>query len=120
MRRARWHIVHIISAVVIAVLLGIHMVIQHLDDILGFFGVGNGEPTSWLAVMGRSGRGIWVGLYIALLAFALYHALYGLRGIILEVTGSRRAERAINIVFIIAGIIVFIWGSYIPLSLLSG
>jgi succinate dehydrogenase hydrophobic anchor subunit len=120
MRRARWHIVHLASAVVIAVLLGIHMVIQHLDDILSFFGIGTGEPTSWLAMIGRSGRGVWVGLYITLLAFALYHALYGLRGIILEVTASSRAERAINVVFIIVGIVVFTWGSCVPFILFSG
>ena len=120
MSRARWHIVHIISAVVIAVLLGIHMVIQHLDSILCFFGVNNLEPTSWAAVMARSGSGAWVALYIALLAFALYHALYGLRGIILEVAGSERAQKVTNIAFIVAGIIIFLWGAYIPLSMLSG
>jgi succinate dehydrogenase hydrophobic anchor subunit len=120
MSRTRWHLVSIFSAVVIAVLLGIHMVIQHLDAILRFFGIGNGEPTSWLAVMSRSASGVWTGLYIALLAFVLYHAFYGLRGIILEVTTSSRAGRVINVAFIVVGIAVFMWGSSVPLTLLSG
>jgi succinate dehydrogenase hydrophobic anchor subunit len=62
--------------------------------------------------------GVWAGLYIALLAFALYHALYGLRGIILEVTPSGRAEKWVNAGFVVVGIIIFGWGSYIPLKLL--
>jgi succinate dehydrogenase hydrophobic anchor subunit len=118
--RARWYIVHMVSGVVIAVLLGIHMVVQHLDTISGFLGVKSIGPTSWPAVMSRSSSALWAGLYIVLLAFVLYHALYGLKGIILEVTTSAKAGRIINISFIIVGIAVFIWGSYIPLSMLSG
>ena len=117
--RARLHLVHMLAGVLIAVLLGIHMVILHLDAVLGFFGVDATEPTSWGAMISRASQGIWVGIYIALLAFALYHALYGLRGIILEVTPSHRTERIITWSFIIIGIIVFIWGSYVPIALFS-
>jgi len=108
-----------LAGVMIAVLLGIHMVVLHLDAILGFFGVAITEPVSWEAMIGRASQVIWAGLYIALLAFALYHALYGLRGIILEVTPSNKSGRIISWAFIIIGVIVFIWGSYVPLTLLS-
>jgi succinate dehydrogenase hydrophobic anchor subunit len=108
-----------LSAIVIAVLLGIHMVVLHLDAVLGFFGVDAAEPTSWGSMIGRSGQGIWAGLYIALLAFALYHALYGLRGIILEVTTSPVTARVVSWVFIVVGIVAFIWGSYVPIALWS-
>ena len=47
MRIARLHILHMFSGAVIAVLLGIHMVILHLDAVLGFFGVDSANPTSW-------------------------------------------------------------------------
>ena len=119
MRGARFHIVHMITGAVIAVLLGIHMVVIHLDDILGSFGAAAAEPTSWQAMISRSGQGIWAGLYIALLAFVLYHALYGLRGIVLEVTPSARGGRIVTWTFIIVGIIVFAWGAYVPIALLS-
>ena len=112
-------ILHLVTGVLIAVFLGIHMVLMHLDAILGFFGVDATEPTSWGAMMSRSAQGIWAGLYIALLAFVLYHALYGLRGIILELTPSLRTERIITLVIIVVGIIAFIWGTYVPLALLS-
>lgn len=119
MRRTRLHLIHLLSAVVIAVLLGIHMVIQHLDMILGFFGVDVTGATSWSSMIGRSTRGVWAGLYIALLAFVLYHAMYGLRGIVLELTPSGKAEKAVTLGFIIGGIIIFIWASYVPLALYS-
>jgi len=108
-----------LTGVVIAVLLGIHVVVLHLDAILGFFGVDATDPTSWGSMIGRASQGIWAGLYIALLAVVLYHALHGLRGIILEVTPSVKTERIITWSFIIVGIIAFIWGAYVPLALLS-
>ena len=117
--RARLHLVHILAGVVIAVLLGIHMVILHLDAVLGFFGADTTDPTSWGAMIERASQGVWVGIYIALLAVVLYHALYGLRGIILEVTPSHRTEQIITWGFIIIGIIIFIWGAYIPIALFS-
>jgi len=119
MRTTRLHLLHMFSGAVIAVLLGIHMVILHLDAVLGFFGIDATEPTSWGAMMERASQGIWVGIYIALLAFVLYHAFYGLRGIILELSPSVRTGRIITRVFIIVGIITLIWGAYVPIALLS-
>ena len=119
MWRTRLHLLHMLTGILIAVLLGIHMVIQHLDAVLRFFGATTTDPTSWGSMIARASQGIWVALYIALLAFLLYHALYGLRGIILEVTTSVKLERIITWSFIIIGIIVFIWGAYVPVVLLS-
>ena len=119
MRTTRLHLLHMLTGVVIAVLLGIHVVVLHLDAILGFFGVDATEPTSWGSMIGRASQGIWAALYIALLAVVLYHALYGLRGIILEVTPSVKTERIVTWVIIIFGIIAFIWGAYVPVVLLS-
>jgi len=120
MRKTHLRLLHLISGVAIAVLLGIHMVRMHLDAILGFFGINGTEPTSWAAMMGRSSQGIWVGLYIALLAFVLYHALNGLRGIILEVTSSAKTERIVTRVIIAFGIVAFIGGTYVPVALWTG
>ena len=117
--QARRQLLHMLSGVVIAVLLGIHMVIIHLDAILGFFGIKADKPLSWTSMMERSGQSIWVVLYIVLLAFLLFHALYGLRGILLEMTTSPGAERSITLGFLVFGIIAFIWGSYVPIALLG-
>ena len=116
MLKTRLHLLFLFSAIAIAVLLGIHVAIQHLNNVLA---TGEADPTAWAPMIGRSVQGAWVGLYIALLAFGLYHALYGLRGIILEVTTSSKTMRVVNWLFIIGGIVIFIWGSYVPIILLS-
>jgi len=119
MRTTRFRLVHMLAGAVIAVLLGIHMVVIHLDTVLGFFGIGTTEPTSWGSMIARASQSIWVGLYIALLAFVLYHGFYGLRGVILEVTTSAKTVRVVTWVLITVGIITFIWGTYVPIVLFS-
>jgi len=120
MRNTYLQFLQLVTGIFIAVLLGIHMVIMHLDAILGFFGVDVTEATSWESMIERAGQGVWAGLYIALLAFVLYHALNGLRGIILELTPSATTERIVTWVIIAFGIIAFIGGTYVPLALLAG
>ena len=95
------------------------MVVIHLDTVLGFFGVSTTEPTSWGSMIVRASQSTWVVLYIALLAFVLYHAFYGLRGIILELTSSAKTKLVVTRVLIAVGIIVFIWGSYVPIALFA-
>ena len=119
MRNTYLWFIQLVTGALIAVLLGIHMVLMHLDAILGFFGVNVNDPTSWQSMIRRSSEFIWAGLYIALLAVVLYHALNGLRNVILELTPSIRTERIVTWAIIVFGIIVFIWGSYVPIALLS-
>ena len=119
MRSTRLQLLQWATAIVIAVLLGIHIAITHLHANLGFFGVTATEPASWESMIGRASQGIWVGLYIVLLAVVLYHALYGLRGIILELTPSPRTGRIVTWVLIAFGIIFFGGGTYVPVYLLA-
>jgi len=119
MRNAYSWLLQLISGVLIAVLLGIHMVLQHLDAILGFFGVDTVDLTGWSSMIDRASQGTFVALYIALLAVGLYHGVYGLRNIILETTPSARVKNIITWSFIILGIGVFAWGTYVPVSLLG-
>jgi succinate dehydrogenase hydrophobic anchor subunit len=120
MRNTYLWFVQLVTGVLIAVLLGIHMVLMHLDVILGFFGVNVNDPTSWQSMIERSREVIWAGIYIALLAVVLYHALNGLRNIILELTPSVQIERIVTWVIIAFGILAFIGASYVPIALLSG
>lgn len=117
MRNTYLWFLQLVTGVLIAALLGIHMVIQHLGAILSFFGIEAADQTAWALMIGRASQGIWVGLYIALLAFVLYHGLNGLRGVILELTPSRKTERIITQVIIAFGVIFFIGGTYVPVAL---
>ncbi len=120
MRKTYLWFAHLVTGVLIAVLLGIHMVMQHLDAILDFFGVDVTEATSYESMIDRASQGIWIGLYIALLAFGLYHGINGLRGIILETTSSAKTGRIVTWVLIVLGIIIFGWGTWVPFYLFAG
>jgi len=120
MKTTRFHLLHMLTGILVAIFLGIHIVSLHLDAVLGFFGIAVTEPVSWESVMERSVQGLWAALYIALLAVVMYHALYGLRGIILELTPSARAGRIVTWAFVAIGIATFVWGAYVPVALLSG
>jgi succinate dehydrogenase / fumarate reductase membrane anchor subunit len=111
-------LMQLVTGVLIAVLLGIHMAMQHLDKILPFFGVNLNDPTSWNSMIERSRQALWAGIYVALLAVLLYHGLNGLRNVILELTPSARTERVLNRAILAFGIIVFLWASYVPIALL--
>ena len=115
--RAYLRLVQLITGVLVAVLLGIHIVLLHLDAILAFFGADVAEPTAWASMIERATQGTFVGLYIALLACGLYHAIYGLRNIILEVTPSVKTGRIVTWALIVTGIVIFIWGTYVPVAL---
>lgn len=119
MRNTYLWLLQLVTGVLIAVLLGIHMVLIHLDDILSFFGVDAAAPTSWESMIDRAGQGIWVSLYIALLAVGLYHGINGLRGIILEATPSAKTERIVTWVLTVFGIIIFIGGTWASVYLFT-
>ncbi len=109
----------LVTGILIAVTLGIHMVWMHLDTILSALGIDATEPTSWASMIQRSRDIGWVVLYIFLLAFGLYHALYGLRNIIFESIQSRRIRLVVTWSILAFGILAFAWGTYVPIILLS-
>ncbi len=114
---SRWELLHMLTGVLIIGLLGAHMVVLHLNSILGFFGLSGPDPSSWNTMIERSRQVAWVGIYIALLGVVIFHAMYGLRGIIFELNPSPAAERWISRSFVIVGILVFLGAAYVPLSL---
>jgi succinate dehydrogenase/fumarate reductase cytochrome b subunit len=93
-------------------LLGIHMITMHLDAILGWFNPVEGEAVDWGNVVARAKLAIYVVIYIALLAAALYHGLYGFRTILFELGMKRGAQSLINILFVVVGICLFVLGSW--------
>jgi succinate dehydrogenase hydrophobic anchor subunit len=116
MSKTRWHLLFMVAGLGTGIFLTIHMIVQHLNNVLA---TGDADPTSWVSMIGRATQSGWVIIYILLLAFALYHVLYGVRGVILELVSSEKAIRAVNWIFIIGGIAMFIWASYVPIALMS-
>ncbi len=116
MRENYLHLLRLITGVIIFFLLAIHMIMMRLDDILGFFGIHIEEPTSWSSVMERAGSLGWMSFYLVLLALALYHGLYGLRAILIELPLPSFIARSIGYILLAIGVMVFAYGAYIPIS----
>ncbi len=119
MRNAYIWLLQLVTGVLIAVFLGIHLVLQHLNAVLSFFGVDVADSTAWASMIGRANQGIFVALYIALLVVGLYHGINGLRNIILETTPSVKVKNIVTWSFIVLGIGVFAWATYVPIALFT-
>jgi succinate dehydrogenase hydrophobic anchor subunit len=113
MRESKLWFWHILSAVVILVLLGIHMGIMHLGAIWSALGIGSGDPVKAAEVFHRSEQSIFMITYIVLLGAALFHGLYGLRSMLFELSLSKTIEKAIGGLCAVAGVVLFIYGSYV-------
>jgi len=111
MRETKYWTWHIFAGIIILILLGIHMITMHLSTLLGWFNPAVGEAIGWDNVIARAKDGIYVVFYIVLLAAALYHGLYGFRRILFELGLKRGAQKFINILFIVAGICLFGFGT---------
>jgi len=107
---------HILSAVIILVLLGLHMGIMHLSAIWHALGIGTGDPTHSDEVFRRSRQLFFMITYILLLGAALFHGLYGLRSMFFELSLSKTAEKLIGGFCAVAGLALFIYGSYVAVA----
>jgi succinate dehydrogenase / fumarate reductase membrane anchor subunit len=106
---------HLLAGVALAFLLGMHMFIMHLDDILNIGG-GATQAVSFAEVMQRGQQAAFMVTYILLLGAALYHGLYGLRTIIFELTLAPRVETMITTLFVVIGVALFVYGTVAAVS----
>ena len=101
-----------IAGIVIFVLLGLHMTVEHLSGVIGIFNPAGPDPVAWNNVVYRS-RGIFFTVtYIILLGAALYHGFFGLRTIVSEISFMQRATKAVDVFLWIAGLALFSFGTY--------
>jgi succinate dehydrogenase hydrophobic anchor subunit len=103
---------HLLAGALILVLLGMHMAIMHLDEILKWFNPAGGHPTDWANVAARAKSIGFAVSYVLLLLAALYHGFYGLRNILLELNPSAVVRRVINVVLVVGGLGLFAFGSW--------
>jgi succinate dehydrogenase / fumarate reductase membrane anchor subunit len=115
-RESKYWFWHILSAIIILVLLGVHMGTMHMGTLLNSIGIGSGDPVKSAEVFHRSQQLIYMVTYILLLGAALFHGLYGLRSMLFELSLSKGMERAIGGVCTVAGVVLFIYGSYVAVK----
>ena len=112
MRESKLWFWHIITAVVILALLGLHMGIMHLSELMNAIGVGSGHPIESESVFHRSQQLSFMIIYILLLGAGLFHGLYGLRSMLFELSLSRASEKAIGGFCAVVGVFLFVYGTY--------
>lgn len=112
MRDQRLWAWHIGAGAVILVLLGLHMTVMHLDAIVRVFNPAPGEPVDWANVVARGKSVFFLVTYVLLLGTALFHGFYGLRNILFELNPGAPAKKAMNGLFLVAGLVLFAIGTW--------
>ena len=105
---------HLAAGVVILLLLGLHMVIMHLDTILplAVSAPNGGTPIDWANVVVRAKSAFFMVTYVLLLGAALFHGLYGLRNILFELNPKAGTKKALTGLFLTVGVALFIIGTW--------
>jgi succinate dehydrogenase hydrophobic anchor subunit len=109
-RESRLWVLHLFAGAALIALLGLHMTLMHYQAILGWLGGGQEDVLAFASVATRDRAVAMRVVYALLLGFALYHGLYGARGVLQEVWSSPRAARLINTVLVLIGMVVFVYG----------
>ncbi len=116
MRETTLWTLHLLAGIVILVFLSVHMGIMHLESILLALGAGYEHVLTWASVAARNKQLYFAISYPILLGAALYHGFYGLRNILLELNPSAGLEKAINWILVIAGVLLFIYGTWAAIA----
>ena len=108
---------HICAGVGILVFLGLHMTIMHVN---GTFPTGNnpfgGEAESWQNVAARARNLFFTVTYVVMLGAALFHGLFGLRNILLELNPGAGLRRSINVALSVLGLALFAFGAWVAVA----
>jgi succinate dehydrogenase / fumarate reductase membrane anchor subunit len=118
MRESTLWMLHLLAGAVMLAVLGIHFGVMHAGEL---FGIPRAEVLTFPSVHARSGMVFYLVVYLILLAAALYHALYGLRSIIFEMSFIKTgARKAINFLLVLGGWCFFFYGAYVIISGYAG
>lgn len=119
MRESRWWLLSIGAAGLMLILLTTHMVLMHLSGLLAAGGAEPGDVRSFAAVMARGRDLSQMIFYLLFLGAALFHGMYGLRSVLMEVTSSRRLPLLTGLV-VLAGLAAFVYGAYVTVKTFTG
>jgi len=108
-KESTWWLWFLIAGLIGFAFLGIHIVVLHLAAISGG---AYEEMLSYGAALQRAKSTFFTVGYIVLLAALLYHGLYGLRSLLIELCTSKAASRAISWILTLIGLATFAYGTY--------
>jgi succinate dehydrogenase hydrophobic anchor subunit len=116
MRETAYWTWFIIAGIVLFCLAGLHMMIMHLNGLLGIFNPAGSVSVAWENVVFRNKSLFFTITYIIMLAAALYHGFYGFRTILFELELKKTTQCFVTVFFWIVGIGLFIFGAYAALA----
>lgn len=111
MRESRFWILSLASSGLVGVLLVLHFALMHFAPL--FYNQTIEQARSFPELLARGRDVLQMVVYILFLAFALYHGLYGLRGVMLELPAFRRRERSLSGGLFLIGAVFFAYGAYV-------
>ena len=112
MRDQRLWTWHVGAGLAVLILLGLHMAIMHVDAVLGVFNAPGTEAIDWANVAARARRVSFMLTYVVLLGAALFHGLYGLRNILVELNPSAGLKKGLGVLLTVAGVGLFVLGAW--------
>ena len=101
-----------ITGILLILLVGIHMLVVHFIP-LGFAFAEQFGVASYQATYERLAGGWFLAIDWTLLVLALYHGLNGVRTVILDFSFGPRVNLIISVLFVLVGIILVFYGSWI-------
>lgn len=101
----------ILSGILLVILLGIHLVVNHF--------VAEGGLLTYADVVAYYQNPIIPIMEICFLAIVVSHSLIGLRGILLDLKPSRNVLKIIDVVFVLGGISVVAYGIWLVIVIVS-
>ncbi len=101
----------IVTGGLLVILLGIHLVVNHFMDENGLL--------TYADVVAYYQNPIIPIMEISFLAAVVTHSLTGLRGIVLDLKPSRIFLRVFDVILVIAGVSVIVYGIWLVLVIVS-
>lgn len=116
MRETAYWTWFILAGIVLFCLAGLHMMIMHLNGLLGIFNPAGNVSVAWENVLFRNQSFFFTITYIVMLAAVLYHGFYGVRTILFELGLKKITQRFLTVFLWIVGIGLFVFGTYAALA----
>ena len=110
MRESKLWFIFILAAIILIIVTSLHLM-----TFSSLVGTGYSEALDFGSVIVRSSDVFYLGLYIVLLGAALYHGMYGVRRILLELLTGTTKHTLISYGCLIVGIVAFTYGSYVTI-----
>lgn len=110
---------HLGAGAVIAVFLGLHMLTMHVDGLIPIRALNvasDHRAVDWVNVVARGKSTFFAVTYVVLLGAALFHGLYGLRNILLELNPAAWLKKTLGVVLLVSGLGLFAFGTWAALA----